>query len=244
MKKANAPDLFPSAASRIAEQIRDAIIDGRFHLGEALSEETLAAAFEVSRTPIHEALTFLKLQGLVTVVPRAATFVFQLSEADIAQLCEYRLTLELRAATLALERKRALARASLTVAVTAMKGALNRNDGNDYGRADTAFHETFFTHCGNHYLDTAHRMSLGRVAALRTYLNVATPGAMGQSFSEHQEIVRIFRTGSPIDLERVLTAHILRAQEAYMSAFRGTLTERIESKAERIKRKISRDRRN
>ena len=233
-------DSSPSAASRATEQIRNAIVEGALQLGEALSEETLALAFGISRTPVHEALALLRLQGLVTVLPRAGTFVFQPTEADMEQLCEYRLMLELHAASFSFERNRAAASAGMKAANLDMKKALQQNDGRSYGRADTDFHETFFIHCDNHYLRTAYKMSLGRVAALRTHLNIVTPGAMAQSFAEHENMVEIFESGKLADLRKILSAHILRSNKAYLSAFKSGLAQQAESKAERIKRKITR----
>ncbi|MDW6058533.1 GntR family transcriptional regulator [Streptomyces sp. FXJ1.4098] len=52
-----------SLASDVARRLRAAIVDGDFDLGEALSEDGLASALGVSRTPVREALRMLQLQG-------------------------------------------------------------------------------------------------------------------------------------------------------------------------------------
>ena len=52
----------------VAEQLRDAIFDGRFQPGEKLPpERELAEQFEVNRTSIREAIKVLEGQGLVSV---------------------------------------------------------------------------------------------------------------------------------------------------------------------------------
>ena len=61
-----------SLASSIAERIRGAIVDAEFQFGENLSEDMLAAAFDVSRTPVCEALNILQMQELVHIVPKSA----------------------------------------------------------------------------------------------------------------------------------------------------------------------------
>ncbi|HYI73318.1 MAG TPA: winged helix-turn-helix domain-containing protein, partial [Skermanella sp.] len=66
----------PSMALQVADRIRNAIILAEFDLGEALSEDSLAAAMGISRTPVREALRLLQTEGLVTVVPKSGTFVF------------------------------------------------------------------------------------------------------------------------------------------------------------------------
>jgi DNA-binding FadR family transcriptional regulator len=52
----------------VAEQLRDAILDGRFRAGEKLPpERELAEQFQVNRTSIREAIKVLEGLGLVTV---------------------------------------------------------------------------------------------------------------------------------------------------------------------------------
>jgi len=52
----------------VAEQLRDAIFDGRFQPGEKLQpERELAEQFQVNRTSIREAIKVLEGQGLVSV---------------------------------------------------------------------------------------------------------------------------------------------------------------------------------
>ena len=78
-----------SLTTQVTEVIRDAIIDGRFPLGEALSELKLAAAFKVSRTPVREALTALQSQGLIEIRPQSGSFVFMPSDEDVGELAEF-----------------------------------------------------------------------------------------------------------------------------------------------------------
>lgn len=46
---------------------------------------------------MREALTRLQLQGLVVIVPKKGTFVFQPTLADVEQLASFRLILEVAA---------------------------------------------------------------------------------------------------------------------------------------------------
>ena len=79
----------------VTDRLRQAIIDGEFGLGEAISEETLAASFGVSRTPVRDALMQLQLAGLVVVQSKRGSFVFRPSLADAVALCDYRTMLEI-----------------------------------------------------------------------------------------------------------------------------------------------------
>ena len=81
-------------------------MDGRLALGEALSELKLAAALNVSRTPVRDALTALQLQGLIDVRPQSGSFVFMPSEEDVAELAEFRRVMELTALRFCFARRR------------------------------------------------------------------------------------------------------------------------------------------
>ena len=86
-----------SLAIQVGQRLREAIIDGQFALGEMIPEETLAATFGVSRTPVREALNQLQSLGLVIVRPQRGSYVFKASEADVAALCQFRCVIEPRA---------------------------------------------------------------------------------------------------------------------------------------------------
>ncbi|EFL28328.1 putative transcriptional regulator, GntR family protein [Streptomyces himastatinicus ATCC 53653] len=227
-----------SLASEVARRLRAAIVDGEFDLGEALSEDGLASALGVSRTPVREALRMLQLQGLVEIVPKSGTYVFQPTEDEIFELCEYRTTLEIRAAQLALERNPEAALAAMRRAVEAMTDALAGNNTKAYGIADTAFHEAFFAHCGNRYLSDAYQMSLARVSALRVHLTFLATTEPARSFEEHRRIIEIFAEGRLAELEEILKAHIMRTRENYVLALRDRAARDTESKAAGLRRKL------
>lgn len=59
----------------IYNEIKRRILYFHYEPGQALSEKELAKEFEVSRTPIREALLRLEWEKLVTIMPRAAILV-------------------------------------------------------------------------------------------------------------------------------------------------------------------------
>src|SRR5690242_10544575 len=54
-----------SLADKVIDQLREAIVRGRFAPGEQLPESTLAEYLSVSRGPVREALRQLEREGLV-----------------------------------------------------------------------------------------------------------------------------------------------------------------------------------
>ncbi|WP_338602329.1 GntR family transcriptional regulator [Sulfolobus tengchongensis] len=82
------------------EKILEYIITGKYKPGSTLKEEELASLLKISRTPIREALVRLEKEGIVTKNGKSFT-VIPLTENDILQLYEVRITLESQSARLA-----------------------------------------------------------------------------------------------------------------------------------------------
>lgn len=197
-----------SLTATVTERIREAIMDGRFALGEALSELSLAAALNVSRTPVRDALTALQLQGLIEVRPQAGSFVFLPSEDDLAELAEFRRVLETTALGLCAVRRRDEALARMRTAADAMERARDADDRLGVARADTAFHEAIVGHCGNDYLIAAYRLVSGRVAALRTH-NLRLAGSLrDRPLAEHRAVIDAFASGNLRRAQALLAAHV------------------------------------
>ena len=78
----------------IVDALREDIARGVFQPGEALRQEELAARFGVSRIPIREALRQLEKDGVVTVQPNRGAFVTVFTDADVVEVFELRLLLE------------------------------------------------------------------------------------------------------------------------------------------------------
>lgn len=91
-------------ARQAYDQIRDAIVEGRFPPSDRLIEQRLAAELNLSRTPIREALRRLQAEGLVVSQANRGAIVRPVSEDEIYDFYEMRCRLEAYATELAAER--------------------------------------------------------------------------------------------------------------------------------------------
>ncbi|MGF7124748.1 GntR family transcriptional regulator [Rhodococcus sp. TAF43] len=115
----------PSTPSRVAyEQIRQAIIEGRYRPGQRLIEQRIAEEFSLSRTPVREALRRLEAEGLVHSEPNRGAMVRTLSLSDVADLYGLRARLEAYAAELAAERIEDAQREQIDAGIEAFAVAL------------------------------------------------------------------------------------------------------------------------
>jgi len=205
----------PSLAASVTEKIRSAIMNAEFKLGEALSEDSLATTFGVSRTPVREALTALQVQGLIEIVPQRGSFVFLPSVADLAELCDFRELIETQALEQCFSHNPAATIAGLRAASHAMAEAERSEDRLAFASADGAFHTTFITHCGNSYLVQSYKLISGRVAAMRANQLSSGGRPRGTLMEEHNAIIDAFVSGNIRKAKQLLGTHILAMPESY-----------------------------
>ena len=74
-----------SAKERIFETVKDWIMEGQLAPGEKILDATIAEYFQVSRTPVREAIQLLEQQKLVVSYPGKTTLVTELDTDHIEQ---------------------------------------------------------------------------------------------------------------------------------------------------------------
>ena len=95
----------PKSLVQIAQDaIRSGIIQKELKLGQPLKEASLARPLQISNTPVREALSLLKAEGLVVSVPHKGYRVFTLNQEELVAFCELRFTLEAQALRYGIER--------------------------------------------------------------------------------------------------------------------------------------------
>jgi len=197
-----------------ARQLRTAIIDGTFELGEPLSEIPLAKSLGISKTPLREALAQLQAEGLIKVIPQKGTFVFSLSAEEVAALCELRFTLESAALKYAFDRNHELLLSGLKSITLKMVEVRGESNVKEYLELDSLFHEQFFIHCKNDFLYEAYMQINGRISALRTYLS-KKPYHTDKSFKEHQDIIEYIEEHDLDAAIAVTNRHINRTRKSF-----------------------------
>ena len=205
----------PDSLSKTAEEhIRQSIIRGTFRLGESLQEAKLSAAMGISKTPIREALSALKLQGLVQIIPQRGAFVSNLSRDGVEQLCRFRLILEAAALDQGFDENPVALITELEDLVSKMSEARKADAFEQYLELDADFHDAFFRHCGNIYLQDGYQKVSDIVRTMRTHLS-KHPERTAKSFEEHVAITTHLNEGKVKAAKTVLKRQITRGERSY-----------------------------
>ncbi len=83
-----------SLVEQAYESIKERIINLHFLPGQYLNEAAICAQLRLGRTPVHQALQRLQLEGLVDVLPRKGIIVQPDSLAEIMKILDSRVTVE------------------------------------------------------------------------------------------------------------------------------------------------------
>lgn len=97
--KANVP-----ISSNLYSQLQRDILTGKLKNGQKLTEQVICEEYNVSRTPVREALRQLESEGLVENILNRGSFVVGLSKQDFEDMFELRKIYEIQAVKWAIER--------------------------------------------------------------------------------------------------------------------------------------------
>jgi DNA-binding GntR family transcriptional regulator len=92
----------PSSPEVIADVIRTLILRGHLEGGQPLRQDTIARWFGVSHIPVRESLRQLTAEGLVQLHDKRGATVAPLHPDEAEEILEIRLTLEIKAVSLAM----------------------------------------------------------------------------------------------------------------------------------------------
>ncbi|RHW40357.1 GntR family transcriptional regulator [Neobacillus notoginsengisoli] len=140
-----------SAGDRVACELRMRIISGILESGTVLSENKLAADFNVSRSPIREALKILASENIIRL-ERMGAVVVGLGEKEYSEIYDVRILIE----SFVFERLVRMDTEELVMElskiVEMMKVAIKYRDADEFSYQDVLFHETIIRSINHSYI--------------------------------------------------------------------------------------------
>jgi len=192
---------------KLRDQIENCILTGEYRPGERLDEVQLAGRFEVSRTPIREALMQLSAIGLVEIRPRRGAVVVDPGPERIFEMFEVMAELEAMAGAMAARRHQEHDRAAMVDALGQCQAAAESDDTDRYYYENEIFHRAIYAASHSGFLE---EQCTGLHRRLRPYrrLQLRVRNRMSVSLAEHQQIVEAILAGDADAARARLRAHI------------------------------------
>lgn len=186
--RGNAVSAGATASVQVYQQLRAQIIALDIPPGAALSENDLASAFGVSRTPVREALLRLADEGLVEIVPKSGTTVSRIPYAQLGEAIVIRRALEELAVREASRRATKSQITGLWALVERQREAARADDRNGFHAADEAFHAAIAEVAG--YPGIWHLVNQVKVQVDRIrHLTLPESGRMLRVTKEHAAVL-------------------------------------------------------
>jgi DNA-binding GntR family transcriptional regulator len=194
-------------ADIIAQELEEAVFAGEFQDGDRLDEIKLAAQFNVSRTPIREALQKLVNSNLAEQIPRRGVFVRQPGPVELMEMFETMAETEAVCGRLAAMRISDTALAELEAANRRCQEAIEAGDTDGYYLHNERFHHIIYHQAGNAYLE-CEVLKLHRRLKPYRRMQLRVRGRMEQSMTEHLAVVAALRAGDATETANILRDHI------------------------------------
>ena len=191
-------------SEHVRELLEEGIATGAFPPGMRLDEVELAQRFDVSRTPLREALFQLASAGIVEMQPRRGTVVAEVSPHRMVEMFEVMGELEAMCGRLAARRMIPAEHARLIEAHHACEAARTASDPDKYYYENERFHHIIYEGSHNGFLEQQASALHRRLRPYRR-LQLRVRDRMPTSLREHEGVVQAVLAG---DAE--LTAQRLR----------------------------------
>jgi DNA-binding GntR family transcriptional regulator len=202
----------------LAEDLRlliaDEIVRGALVPGAALDETDLARRFQVSRTPVREAIRQLAASGLVESRPHRGSVVAQPSHAHLMGMFEAMAELEALCAGLAAVRITPIERHALAAAHEELRAMIQGGDPQRYHEMNEAFHSTIYAGAHNSYLADITLATRLRVQPFRR-AQFRNLGRLAKSHLEHDLVVVAIMRGDRDAAMRAMRDHIITVRMEY-----------------------------
>lgn len=199
----------PTAAGRVYSRLRERILNLELPPNTVLSRAEIARDYEVSQTPVREALLQLERDGLIKTYPQSRTVV---TEIDLDQLGEAHF-LRIAVET---EVSRALALHTDPAATTHQARAIlqmqetlvgNTEQISLFNELDTAFHEALFMAAGQPNLHALLRSKTVHLTRARR-LDLPSEGKMEDILRGHWEIINGIESGQEAQATAAVRSHL------------------------------------
>ncbi len=196
-----------SLREQALDVVRQALVSGEIKPGDIYSAAALAERLGVSNSPVREAMLTLVHEGLLEAVPNRGFRVVPLSDADLDEVYQLRLLLEVPAMVQLAERGIAAERERLTGLAEEIERAAAARDVIRFLETDRAFHLELLALQGNRRLVSivANLRDQTRLYGLKM---LAQQDKLGASAAEHRRLLSAIDAGDTELVSQLTRAHL------------------------------------
>ena len=202
-----------SLREALTNEIRMAIMTGRYQPGDRLVEDRLAEEYGVSRNPVREAMRVLEIEGLVEVKPRRGATVAKFTEDEAREAVELRASLEGLSARLAARRCNDEVRAQIFDLLGRGRRAMEEQNWEALRALNDEFHNLIASAGSNRFL----REFMQAMRAKTYWMLAGSKSWRGRdSWKEHEAILHAILNGDEEFASILASRHVYNAGQAFL----------------------------
>jgi DNA-binding GntR family transcriptional regulator len=190
----------------VTEALRRAIVSLQMVPGMAIDKNAVAARLGVSRFPVSEALSRLRSEGLVDILPQRGTVVSRVRVADALDYMLIRRALETEAVALLAAAPRPELAAALRANLERQRRTIANEDRIAFHAEDLAFHELLFDALDLPRLKAVIDGARANLDRARQLIN--TQRRIGLAVADHAAIAEAIAAGRPEAAAAAMRAHL------------------------------------
>lgn len=197
-----------SAASRTLDALRHRIISMELPPDSLLSRTDLARQYDISQTPLREALQKLEAEGLVDIFPQSRTVVTRIDTTQMHEAHFLRIAVESEVLRRLAPRCDEATIARLNT-VVALQEALAGNPAElpAFQELDEVFHQTLMAAVGQPGLHALLRARSGHLNRVRR-LDLPNDGKIRRILQGHREIIAALQARDPEAAQAAIREHL------------------------------------
>ena len=203
-----------TTVEKVADELAEAIISGLFPPGSKLDEQQLAQRYEVSRTPVREALRQLATTGLVEIRPRRSAIVAKVTPAQLEDLFVAMGEIEATCARLAALSMAPTERRKIQMLHERMGQASIMNDPGAFAEDNDLLHTMIYAGSHNTILEDIAIGLRRRLAPFRR-AQFNLEGRPPRSFQEHDVVVSAIIQGDAARAHSAMLHHVMLIEQSY-----------------------------
>ncbi|AJP59841.1 GntR family transcriptional regulator [Pandoraea vervacti] len=196
-----------SLTERAYEAIKYDIITLRLRPGEILNEAQLMQSTGLGRTPVHQAMHRLALEGLLVILPRKGAMVAPVSLNDALEIIDVRMINETYCVELAARAATPGDLAAMRAVLAGSREAIATRDVAQMMRIDRDFHLAISRTSRNHTLAELLR-GLHERSLRFWFLALSTPSHLEGVYEEHLELFEALAAHDGERARRAIARHI------------------------------------
>lgn len=200
-------------ADQVYEQILEAIRTGAITANQKIVQEKLAERFEISRTPVREALFRMEQEGILAFAGGGGFVIRQLGPHEIAEIYDARAAVEGFAARLLAERNDPATNDALRAKIREAE-SLDETSVQAYFEANRSIHRAIIEASRNRFL-LEHFDNLWNRGSSFTLFASITDERLKKSLGNHLSLIDAIESGNGSVAAEAMIAHIREGHDLH-----------------------------